>query len=442
MTALFSVNDSLTNKISYYHLMFLMASLPFDMFYSHLILVSYGIHTLIHLKKGRLKELWKLRTGVLQSVFFITLLSTIYAINQHEAFNEWGKQVTIFLFPIFFCLNPLDINKYKPQLLLSFSLVCTVTILYLYLDAFLTIRHYHLPYSIIMSGVFTNHNFSQPIEIHATFFSMQLALSLVYILSVLIKEQEKYKRLFYLACSAILSAGLIQLCSKSVFVTLVILINIAVPYYLLKGKMRRRFVLISGSLSLLVITAILSSVTLRERYVNQLKDDFSAQRVDETNDGRLARWKVVVDYIGEAPVIGYGAGSEIGLLQDGFFDKKLYNSYLNRLNSHNQYLSIMLKSGALGLLIYLATLAFGFNIAFRRKDLFFLTFMTTVAIVSMSENLLDVDKGIMFYAFFFSFFIFSSRKPETNIITKTYNSEVPDQRPKITYAGNELVVSN
>jgi O-antigen ligase len=30
-----------------------------------------------------------------------------------------------------------------------------------------------------------------------------------------------------------------------------------------------------------------------------------------------------------------------------------------------------------------------------------------MALVSLSENLLDVDKGIIFYAFFFSFFIFS-----------------------------------
>jgi hypothetical protein len=34
--------------------------------------------------------------------------------------------------------------------------------------------------------------------------------------------------------------------------------------------------------------------------------------------------------------------------------------------------------------------------------------MLLVAIVSFSENLLDVDKGIFFYAFFFSFFVFSS----------------------------------
>jgi len=59
-------------------------------------------------------------------------------------------------------------------------------------------------------------------------------------------------------------------------------------------------------------------------------------------------------------------------------------------------------------LIYLSTLGFGFKIAVRQKDLLFFTFMVLIAIVSFSENLLDVDKGIIFYAFFFSFFVFSN----------------------------------
>ena len=246
---------------------------------------------------------------------------------------------------------------------------------------------------------------------HATFFSMQLALCLVYILSVLMKEQEKYRRLFYLTCSIILSAGLMQLCSKSVFITLVIVINIMVPYYLFKGSGRRRFILISSSLFLLLIIGVFNSKTFSERYITQLKEDLSGQRTDETTDGRLSRWKVVIELIEKKPVIGYGAGSEIGLLQDGFFNNKLYSSYLNRLNAHNQYLSFLLKSGIIGLLVYLATLAFGFNMAFRRKDLFYMTFIALIVIVSMSEDFLDVDKGIFFYAFFFSFFTFSAEKP-------------------------------
>jgi O-antigen ligase len=411
MSGLFQIKDSLANKISYYHLMLLMASLPFDRFYSHLILISYGIHTLIHLKRGNIKPLFKWRTIALQSVFFITVLSTFYSINPHEGFNDWGKQIVIFLFPVFFCLNPLDIKKYRSQLLLSFALVCAITVIYLYADAFITIRHYQLPLSAIISGAFINHNFAEPINMHATFFSMQLVIALVCLISTVIKEKNRYTRMFYLVCSIILTAGLIQLSSKSVLIVLFIIINIAAPYFIFQGSKRWKFVLFSSSLSLVLIFGILYSGAFRERFLNEFKVDISKATTNETNDGRLARWQVVTELISKKPIIGYGTGSEMGLLQDAFYKHKLYNSYLSKLNAHNEYLSLLLKSGVVGFLIYTATLIWGANIAFKQKDLLFFTFLLLIAIVSLSENVLDVDKGIFYYAFFYSFFIFSTERP-------------------------------
>jgi O-antigen ligase len=408
MRELFRIKDSLANKISYYHLMLLMASLPFDRFYSHIILASFAAHTLIQLRKGTVKPVLTLRNAVLQSVFFVTLLSTIYTINRHEAFTEWGKQITILLIPIIFCLTALDVKKYRSKLLLAFSLVCTLIIIYLYANALLIIRHYQLPLSVIFSPAFTNHNFAAPINMHATFFSMQVAIALICILSALIKERVNKYRLLYTFCVLVLFGGLIQLCSKSVFIALFFIINLAVPFFLLQGKKRVRLMLGALTLSALVIISIFSVSTLRVRYITDLKDDLSLKIPYQVVDSRLDRWSTSIELISKSPVIGYGAGSEIGLLHDRFYEKKYYSSFINRLNTHSEYLSFLLKSGIIGLLIYLGTLAFGFKLSFKNKDLLFLTFMLLIAIVSFSENLLDVDKGIIFYAFFFSFFAYSS----------------------------------
>ena len=414
MSGLFRIEDSLANKISFYHIMLLMASLPFDMFYSHLILISFALHTFIHLNKKNIKPVFTLRTLVLQSVFFVTLLCIIYTTNTNQAFTELGRRSIIFLIPVLFCLNPLDLKKYRPQLLLSFALVCTLAIVYLYVDALVTIRHFHLPFSMLFSKFFANHNFSEPIKMHATFFSMQVAISLVYLLSVLIKESGLYNKLFYLGCCLMLTAGLIQLSSKSVCIVLFIIINIAIPYFLLQGANRRKFILVTATLSVLLFTGIALSNTFRERYITELTTDLSPAKANQVLDSRLTRWKVVVGLIAKKPIAGYGTGSEVALLHDGFFNNKLYNSFLNNLNAHNQYLSFLLKSGITGLLIYLATLAFGFRIAFQQKDLLFISFMAIITTVSLSENFLDVDKGIFFYAFFFPFFIFSTERPGIN----------------------------
>ena len=52
-----------------------------------------------------------------------------------------------------------------------------------------------------------------------------------------------------------------------------------------------------------------------------------------------------------------------------------------------------------------------------------LSFMVLVTVVSFSEDLLDVNKGIFFYAFFFSFFILSKKKKLSDICLEAGNQE-------------------
>jgi len=414
MVDLFDIKDTLPNKISYYHLMALLASLPFNLFYSHIILASYLLHTLIHLKKENLKPVFSPRVLAIQSVFLLTVCSTIYSFNKPEAFDEWGKQITLLLFPLLFCINPLSIYKYRLKLLKAFALVCTATVIYLYMDAFATIRHYQLPLRSIFSEHFTNHNFSEPIGMHATFFAMQLMVAFTYTLFSLIDRREPYQKLLIAFCCTVLTAGIIQLSSKSIFAVFLIILNIGVPWFLLKARMRLKFALVSASFSILAVAGILMSSAFRERFVTELRADMVKQTTGEIHDSRISRWETTLEIIEKKPSIGYGAGTEISLLQDSFYDKKMYDSFLQRLNGHSEYLSIALKTGVFGLIIYLATLAFGFKIALRRNDLLFFNFMLLVTVVSFSENLLDVDKGTFFYAFFFSFFMFSDVNGKRN----------------------------
>jgi O-antigen ligase len=414
MKGLLLINDSKVNKISYYHLVLLMASLPFDMFYSHIILISFALHTFIHLKKEKLRSLLSLKMLVLPSVLFITIIATIYTINIPAAFTEWTLRIPVLVFPILFSLNGLDFNKYKSKLLLTFSLVCTATVFYLYADALFTIRYYHLPLSAIFAEGFTNHNFAQPINIHATFFSFQLLIALVNLFYILVKGVPvRSLKIFYTICCLILIGGLIQLSSKSILLILFVIINIVLPYYLLNGERRQRFILTAGTITAIVVIGILSVSTFRERYVTLLKSDLSTDKKELRNsDSRIERWRVAAERIKARPLTGYGSGSEIGLLKDDFYNAKLYSSYFYGLNSHNQYISLVLKSGIWGLLIYLLTLIYGFKASIKNKDVVFISFMLVITIVSFSENILDVDKGVMFYSFFFTFFIFSDIENE------------------------------
>lgn len=401
--------DGLADQITLYHLLLLMASLPFALFYSHLILISLIIHMIIRFKK----PVWPLvsvRMLALVSVFLMTVGSTVYAANREAAFTEWGRQMLILLLPLLFCFLRFDLARYRNFLLLVFSFVCTATVLYLYGYAVFTIRYYGLPAPTLFSHAFTNHNFSAPIAIHATFFSMQLALALVFLFGAFLHEARFSYRLLFLVCILILAAGLVQLSSKSVCFCVFLSINLVVPYFLWHKRAYRKYMIITAVLSVMVVAGIAQPGAFRERFIGQLQSDLSQAPAEEFGDPRIARWKIAAELILREPFAGYGAGSEIPLLKNSFFEYRLYKSYLSNLNAHNQYLSFLLKSGFTGLVIYVVTLLFGFRMALARKDMLFFVFVLLVAFVSVSENLLDVNKGIIFYAFFFSFFVFSGNQ--------------------------------
>ncbi|WPU91331.1 hypothetical protein SNE25_18600 [Mucilaginibacter sabulilitoris] len=419
MKELLLINDTKVNKISYYHILLLMASLPFDLFYSHIILISFALHTFIHLKKEKLRSLVSLKMLVLPSVLFITIIATIYTINIPAAFSEWTLRIPILVFPILFSLNELDLKKYRSNLLLAFSLICTVTVFFLFFIVLITIKYYHLPLKDIFAEGFTNHNFSGPIKIHASFFSLQLVIALVNLLIILMKGETSplLKKLYVLSC-LILVCGIIQLSSKSILLILFAVVNIVLPYYLLKGKKWRNFVLTGFAISSVIIAGVLSVPIFQERLVKLFREDLTTNKtVPRNSDSRIERWRVATERIKEKPIIGYGSGSEIGLLKDDFYNAKLYSSFLYGLNSHNQYISFALKSGIWGLLIYLLTLIYGFKEATKQRDVIFISFMLVIAFISVTENVLDVDKGVMFYSFFFSFFSFSNIENE-RVITR------------------------
>jgi O-antigen ligase len=248
-----------------------------------------------------------------------------------------------------------------------------------------------------------NHNFSLPVGIHATYLSIYIAFSIIAFLYLLLNGQPLKQKWVYVIASLILFVGLIQLSSRAAFIAFLIVVNGVFPLLLFKGRKRLQFFLATTVISAAVLVLIFSVDSFKTRYVSELKTDLTDKvKIIENTEPRLARWEAIVELIKQSPVIGYGNGAEAILLKEKYFKKGLYISYLNEFNTHNQYLAVLLKTGLIGLLLFLFILYFGYASAIRSKDLLLLSFMIIVTVVSLSENLLDLNKGIFFYGFFFS----------------------------------------
>ncbi|HET7898320.1 MAG TPA: hypothetical protein VFL47_11630, partial [Flavisolibacter sp.] len=177
MRTLFYPNDTLTNKLGFYHLVLFALLLPFDPFYSELVLVSFLLHTLISLKKGSVKNLFQKNVWFLASIFWVAVVCTFYTTDKQEGWKLLSRQLAILLFPVLFSLTTIDLKKYGRTILLAFAIACTLAVVYLYADALRIIRYHHFSLSALLSPAFMNHNFSEPIDMHATYLSLYLGLS-------------------------------------------------------------------------------------------------------------------------------------------------------------------------------------------------------------------------------------------------------------------------
>ena len=155
-------------RISYFHLCAFIILLPFERFYGQLVLISLLIHTLIHLKSEKLKTILSFQNLFLTSVFFLNLLGMIYSQDRGQALKDAQRQLAILLFPVMLSLTNLDLVYYRSRLLKVLAFTGVFTILFLYGDALHIILYNRLPISTLFSQVFINHNFSEPIGIHAT----------------------------------------------------------------------------------------------------------------------------------------------------------------------------------------------------------------------------------------------------------------------------------
>ena len=181
MKKLFTIQGNVEKKITFYLSCAFIFTLPFDRFYSQLILGALLVHTLIHVKKYKWRQLQKTHNLILVSVFLLSLAGLFYSPDPSQAWKDLTRQLAIFIFPVIFSLSSLPWQKYRGNLLMVFGLACVVTMVYLYLDTLRVMIYYDLPLSSLFTQAFMNHNFSSPIGMHATYLSMYAAIAIVFL---------------------------------------------------------------------------------------------------------------------------------------------------------------------------------------------------------------------------------------------------------------------
>ncbi len=127
---------------------------------------------------------------------------------------------------------------------------------------------------------------------------------------------------------------------------------------------------------------------------------------------RVEYWKTATEIIKKNPVFGVGTGDINSAFERQYEADGSRLDKHHRLKAHDQYLSITITLGLVGLTIFLFSLFYPIIRNKMWNDYFYATFLF-IAILSMfTEDTLETQPGVTFFVFFSVFFLFA--KPKEN----------------------------
>ncbi len=383
-------------------------SLPFAVLFSSVLVILISFITLVDLQKDKLKRLPR-QFFLFQVVFFLSVAGYFYSLHKSNASFLMERQLTILLFPVILPLA-INISLVKVNMALaSLALSSTVAIVFLFSSMFYSIIvELNLPVlSSISSGAFFNHQFSKPLSIHAGYLSLYISLSIIFLTHLYDRGRSIGIKIFLIILLTMLFAGLFFLASRNIIIATFFILIIVYPFYKIKNKLSY----------IIILTGILASGFLVIRNIPYLHERFSVNLISDINpirssagitysinEPRYERWKGAVELIKRSPMIGYGTGDEIPMMKTEYIKRGHYISYLENYNAHNQYLSYFLKNGLIGLMIFFFVFSYYLSLAITSKNFVYLSFLIVLLIGFYTENILDANKGIVFFAFFNTLF--------------------------------------
>jgi O-antigen ligase len=129
----------------------------------------------------------------------------------------------------------------------------------------------------------------------------------------------------------------------------------------------------------------------------------------EDKADRIALWTTALEIIKKNFLIGVGTGDVKDNLLDTYRKNGIFYAFDHKLNAHNQYLQTSIALGLAGFLVLVAILLFPALRALQRHQDIYLVFLFIFSIAILSESMLEIQAGVVFYAFF-NVFLFTADK--------------------------------
>jgi len=351
------------------------------------------------------REKHRMLTISFAALYIFYMIGMLYSTNMDYGWFDLQVKFSLILFPLVFATIDGDfpVQKLMDEVYRAFIAGCVAATLILFGIAIYGFIHSREP------AVFYYTRFSR--FIHPSYLSMYLNLAVSILAYYLIRKEHPLRgrmQIFLIMLLFYFSVVIFLLCSKAGIFSLAFLFLMIIVYFLVVHKkvwISILLLLLAGMIfyagfSFLPVTAERFKNT--ESALSEQKKSSSEQM--ESNSERLVVWKAGLEVIRKHPVFGVGTGDVKDALLSEYRKENKVLVYNMRLNAHNQYFQTYIALGILGILLLIFLLLLPGWTAIRRVQFIYFSFLAICAFNILVESMLEVQAGVIYYAFFNALF--------------------------------------
>ncbi|EGV43054.1 O-antigen ligase family protein [Bizionia argentinensis JUB59] len=405
-------------------LLYLFAiALYLPMIFTNVLTILLTLYILLNFRKINLKKtLNKKSVIVFFSMFFLIFIGFFYDISSDGVLNDLEKKLSFII--LTFSILVMDVKKEDVRRILALFFLSGI--LFTSLAICIGLSRYLSTGSL---QFITNHGLSLNIGLHATYLSMYLLFSLAYPVLYYESTKKQIVRRTIIFFSILTVIFIILLSVRIVWGILLLFITFWVVSVLRSRKLelKRSFLYLSGFI--IVIFLLFNFVSpLKERLkeVINFNSNYNISKtwkpnVNEVWGGRGIRlliWESSIELIREHPLVGYGSTKEVqGRLNGNYIKNEigpllfLMNNRGKVFNAHNQYFEEVLKFGLILGLIFPFLLIIIAISSYKQQSTLGLYFVIIISGISLTETILELNKGIVFFTFFLALILSNSERP-------------------------------
>ncbi len=348
----------------------------------------------------------------LMAYYFCTALWVFPSQNREAAYFALEVKFSLLLFPALWLFLPEVTARLRLNVLLALVWGCVFFVIAG------VIRASVIYYQTGDSGAFFYNRLSW--FFHPTYLATYDAFALVVLGRMHVKKVFALsKNWLHHLIVALLIIHTALLESKAGYLCILIALGLVSFLFLRRSKYVKAGVYFVSGAAILVAT-ILVAPSARNRISEAVNTGDAIEKVMEeggsknissaegSSVGRLVAWKASLELIAKRP-LGVGTGDvtdELVILYQR--DEQAYAAR-KQLNPHNQFLQAGVSFGITGIVVLLLIFFSAFKLALRNRDFIFTSFLILMAFSMLFESFFEVQSGVVFFAFFYSFFVRNTR---------------------------------